>query len=153
MADLLSSLESTLSFVPGIADKLRDHVSRIDHYMTSAALDRSRSGQVFHNALPAEAWSPGSKPPGRVDTSQSPAHSTGSVPLSSDVLSWPGSARSDPPRQVTYSPSSQLLADTNMAPPPLTGPQEFQLPDDLLLDWPIDFSDTFDFLSGVQFNM
>jgi hypothetical protein len=28
--------------------------------------------------------------------------------------------------------------------------QEFQLPDDLFLDWPIDFGDTYDFFSDVQ---
>lgn len=54
MADLLSSLESTLSVVPGIADKLRDHVRRIDQYMTSAAQE-SRRAQVYHAPAPP-AW-------------------------------------------------------------------------------------------------
>lgn len=56
MADLLSSLESTMSFTPGIAEKLRDHVKRIDQYMTAAAVDRSRRAQVWHTALPPSAW-------------------------------------------------------------------------------------------------
>lgn len=36
MADLLSSLESHLTSTGGIAPKLREHVERIDRYMTSA---------------------------------------------------------------------------------------------------------------------
>lgn len=46
MADLLSSLESHLTSTGGIAPKLREHVERIDRYMTSATESNGRLAVV-----------------------------------------------------------------------------------------------------------
>lgn len=53
MANLLSSLESHLTSTGGIAPKLREHVERIDRYMTSATESNGRLATVafpIHNA-------------------------------------------------------------------------------------------------------
>lgn len=46
MANLLSSLESHLTSTGGIAPKLREHVERIDRYMTSATESNGRLATV-----------------------------------------------------------------------------------------------------------
>lgn len=162
MADLLSNLESTMSFVPGIAEKLRDHVSRIDAYMTAAALDRSRRTQVFHSALPASAWSSGHQPTGpmdsnvRTNTSESPQSRTTVPP----ETRWPTTSPVavlplpiQPPQEYMAAPG--LVGDLlKINPPPMPADgqqhQQFQLPEDLLVDWPFDMSEAFDFLGSVQ---
>lgn len=60
MVDLLASLESVLttSTEEGGSARLKAHVARIDQYMTNAALERQQS-QVYHSALPKEAWGGG----------------------------------------------------------------------------------------------
>lgn len=55
MVDLLASLESVLSSAEGGSARLKAHVARIDQYMTNAALEKQQS-QVYHSALPKEAW-------------------------------------------------------------------------------------------------
>ncbi|EIW72836.1 hypothetical protein TREMEDRAFT_26656 [Tremella mesenterica DSM 1558] len=57
MADLLTTLESSLSQAAGLAQKLKSHVSRIDQYMTTAAFQHSQQSQVYHSALPRDIWS------------------------------------------------------------------------------------------------
>lgn len=59
MADLLSSLESHLTSTGGIAPKLREHVERIDRYMTSATESNGRLATVV--SILACLWVYGAK--------------------------------------------------------------------------------------------
>lgn len=59
MADLLSSLESHLTSTGGIAPKLREHVERIDRYMTSATEGNGRLATVV--SILACLWVYGAK--------------------------------------------------------------------------------------------
>lgn len=52
MADLISSLETAIKSSSGIALRLRNHVARIDTYMTEA-VKNSRRNQVIHSAIPS----------------------------------------------------------------------------------------------------
>lgn len=52
MADLISSLETAIKSSSDIALKLRNHVARIDTYMTEA-VKNSRRNQVIHSAIPS----------------------------------------------------------------------------------------------------
>lgn len=150
MADLLGSLESSLSFVPGIADKLRDHVLRIDQYMTSAALERSRRAQVFHNALPPSAWTSSGPPPGRVaaaappppppDRSGRQERTSSSSSMSPEVWTSPGI-----PKDMRY----PQAVDFEFSLPSVPTDAQFTLPTDLIHDWPFDMSDAWDFLGSA----
>lgn len=195
MVQLLSQLESTLSAAQGIADKLRDHVSRIDHYMIAAA-DESRRDQVYHRVLPPgpAAWNPqprvNTNPVYRVNdndshmrthrlhSNHSPSQAS-SIPAISPDPAPPPMWQQPPPPQLSTSPSASATAPISTAtvssavtplPPHRhdfvlddllkftfpqtdgtgmgTGDQEVQLPDDLLIDWPFDMGDAFDFLGG-----
>jgi hypothetical protein len=55
MVDLLASLEANTSTEGGSA-RLKAHIQRIDAYMTNAAREK-QGKEVYHNALPKEAWS------------------------------------------------------------------------------------------------
>lgn len=59
MADLLSSLESHLTSTGGIAPKLREHVERIDRYMTRATESNGRLATVV--SILACLWVYGAK--------------------------------------------------------------------------------------------
>ncbi|TXT04335.1 hypothetical protein VHUM_04102 [Vanrija humicola] len=173
LADLLSTLESTLSFVPGIAEKLRDHVSRIDQYMTTAAMDRSRRAQVYHNALPPSAWTSAqgvnsaspSTASGVADSSMrtsAPPPATASLP--SSTVS-PGTERGGSSWQATpaagplpehgaqtdeeYASVAGIVDDLFKPRNGPTGDAQFTLPMDLLVDWPFDMGEAFDFLGGT----
>jgi hypothetical protein len=54
MVDLLASLEANTS-TEGGSTRLKAHIQRIDAYMTNAARDR-QGKEVYHSALPKEAW-------------------------------------------------------------------------------------------------
>lgn len=172
LADLLSTLESTLSFVPGIAEKLRDHVSRIDQYMTTAAMDRSRRAQVYHNALPPSAWTsvqgastvspstasgvadssirtsaPAPAPASLQSTTVSPGTERGSS-------SWATPSAGPAPETGTqtdeqYASVAGIVDDLFKPRSGSTGDAQFTLPMDLLVDWPFDMGEAFDFLGGT----
>jgi len=55
MVDLLASLEANSSTEGGSA-RLKAHIQRIDAYMTNAAREK-QGKEVYHSALPKEAWS------------------------------------------------------------------------------------------------
>ena len=55
MVDLLASLEANTSTEGGSA-RLKAHIQRIDAYMTNAAREK-QGKEVYHSALPKEAWS------------------------------------------------------------------------------------------------
>lgn len=59
MADLLSSLESHLTSTGGIAPKLREHVERIDRYMTNATESNGKLATVV--SILACLWVYGTK--------------------------------------------------------------------------------------------
>lgn len=128
MADLLFGLESALSFTPGIALKLKSHVSRIDHYMTAAAVELSQRNQIFHSALPREAWS-------------NESH----VALSSAI---PANVNTDPAPTNTEA----VMNNGFISPFDLSPDDQFQLPNDLFVDWPfaIGQGEAFDFLGDYQ---
>lgn len=168
MADLLSSLESSMSFVPGIADKLRLHVSRIDQYMTASAMDRRRA-QVYHNALPPSAWTTvtpmAGLPPGPMRDSSvrtdiqsvhiSPPLQHSSLSPETDTTggpsSWatPGGMLSDglDPHSSYAAAAAGFVDDLlKVHPAELPPDAQFILPTDLLVDWPFELGAAFDFL-------
>lgn len=175
MVQLLSQLESTLNAAQGIADKLRDHVSRIDQYMTAAAVE-SRRDQVYHRVMPPTAWnaSPPSRPGhvygGAMDdrvrnsNTHSPSQPSSVPAISPDAgvmggqggHSWQSTSSSStmpavPAAGAVPGAGHDFVLDDLLKFnfPAQTEPNEqVQLPDDLLIDWPFDMSEAFDFLGN-----
>ena len=126
MADLLSGLETALSFKPDISTKLKAHVTKIDEYMAKAALEAQRA-QVYHSALPRQAQS----------MDRLPAESSG------DIITLPDAITSTIPQTT-----SEILPVDDWT-FELSPTQQMQLQNDLTTDWPFDFGNgVFDFLNG-----
>ncbi|CAK9782217.1 unnamed protein product [Cutaneotrichosporon oleaginosum] len=154
MADLVGGLESSLSNIQGIANKLRDHIFRIDQYMTSAAMDHQRRSHVYHNALPSAAWGTGNNPnhmqqmPSSNMRTESPQGMSVSSSLSpEDTASRNNTSLSfSNSKNLMYAPMSSDMFEFNLG--PMAPDTQVQLPNDLFLDLPFEFgSEGFDFLS------
>ncbi|KAL7423713.1 hypothetical protein Q5752_001295 [Cryptotrichosporon argae] len=110
MADLLSSLEAVLTNVPGISDKLRAHVSRIDQYMSAAAAERTRSGHAW-GFLPPVAGGADMKPSTSghshaVDATK--GKRTGANKLKHEITT---NGDDHPPGLGAYAPSTSAVRD------------------------------------------
>jgi hypothetical protein len=153
MADLIGGLESSLSNIQGIANKLRDHIFRIDQYMTSAAMDHQRRSQVYHNTLPQAAWSGNTQGHhiGQMPSSNMRTESPQGMSVSSSLSPEGGAPSWNPSpsfnsKNLPYAPMSSDMFEFNLG--PLAPDTQVQLPNDLFLDLPFEFGlDGFDFLS------
>ncbi|KAL7915546.1 hypothetical protein GGI35DRAFT_183935 [Trichoderma velutinum] len=124
MADLISSLETAIKSSSGIASKLRDHVERIDTYMTEA-VEKGRRNQVIHSAIPANDL-------------YLPLPQNDSLSEQETLLQEPGLppyARQD--NTFTDEPDIPLniIQNTILNDAVFEG-FNFQLPDELSLEWP-----------------
>lgn len=163
-ADLVAGLESSLSNVQGIANKLRDHVFRIDQYMTSAAMDHQRRAHVYHSALPPAAWGPNAPPPPlqhnhhmppQMPNSNMRTESPQNMSVASSVSpesATPGWNNTPPsfgdPKHMGYAPMAPDMFEFNF--PAMAHDTQVQLPNDLLIDLPFEFgAEGFDFLMGL----
>ncbi|OCF56638.1 hypothetical protein L486_05492 [Kwoniella mangroviensis CBS 10435] len=164
MADLLSSLESTLksASVLCIAAKLRDHVERIDDYMISAT---EASGWNFTigsvtSTTDDQIRTPTTYPPeplmSMTRPNSSAQRSTQMINIQSHIPNIPQPAQ---PNTFPTDNNIQIIDSLLNQPAQSTttvdqGDQQFQLPDDLFSDWSFMFNefgsqgDAFDFLSA-----
>lgn len=106
MAELLSALD-TAFFSSTASNRLRDYVSRIDQYMDLRRISFSKHQTEAHTAVLND---------GKTSTNSSVG---GSVVLSPSEMAMPHHPRTE----ITH-------------PPTTTGPPQFQLPQDLVADWP-----------------
>lgn len=162
---MLATLESALSSAPDIATRLRAHVSRIDNYMTEAALQQHNNIHI-PMAQPQKSSShpylPSLLNVGCLLCGHCHASSLQFHPPASDVRDEFGDlSRQNAPTSLNGSVETALagLASTQVGDPAEWAPsedipptQQFQLPDDLFQDWPFDFGqgDVFDWLGDVQ---
>jgi hypothetical protein len=134
MADLVSSLETAIRSAMEIASKLRSHVERIDEYMSEAA-KQGRQNQVIHCAMPRAAL--------RDESEQELTIQRAKTAQTGDTLAdlqrlqvAPGSYESDRGDASLYSTDVRLAqTDIDSANVPWDVDFQFQLPDELFLDW------------------
>lgn len=151
MANLVSGLETSLSNIQGIGNKLKDHVNRIDQYMQATA-DHQRRAQVYHNALPPGAWgnTQGHHMP-QMPSSNMRTESPQGMSVASSLSpegaapSWSNQSPSFSNPKIPYPMASDMF-EFNL--PAMAPDTQVQLPTDLFLDLPFEFgSEGFDFLS------
>lgn len=166
LADMLASLESALSSAADIATRLRAHVSRIDNYMTEAALQQHNNIQI-PMAIPPTKGSSHPYLPSLLNVS----YLLGILHISSQQYHAPASdvradfgdlSRQDISHSGPHTSGALPVQDAGglqQTDPAAWAPSEdipstqhFQLPDDLFQDWPFDFGqgDVFDWLGDVQ---
>ncbi|WWC88103.1 uncharacterized protein L201_003007 [Kwoniella dendrophila CBS 6074] len=168
MADLLSSLESTIKSASTlcIAAKLRDHVERIDEYMMNAT-EAARWNFALNSSVPAEGGDTSIRTPTiypplepliagnvRITKPESSAQRSTQIgnsnhelsniniypPVSTNGIYPDNNTQAMPPSENT---SGEVQTD-----------QQFQLPNDLFSDWSYMFNelgsqgDAFEFLSS-----
>ncbi|CAD6582776.1 MAG: hypothetical protein TREMPRED_003385, partial [Tremellales sp. Tagirdzhanova-0007] len=113
LADLLAGLELALSLTSDISIKLKAHVSKIDGYMASAALEAQRE-QVYHLPRPYQ---------------MSDSHERTAQPLDTDQGTSPQKAKTDGDFAIP-----DLFGDWTFE---LSPDHRLQLQTDLTTDWPI----------------
>jgi hypothetical protein len=151
MADLLGGLELSLHFTAGASDRLRAHVERIDEYMQIA---RQQQGMHHQHQQATIIQAP------YADASSSQVVDNNASPQQSHILG-PMSDHSVPAKfnSGMLGPGNRIIVDTSgMIGPPVTAatttlpdveagpglldleaPFEFQIPPELLEDWPWPF--------------
>ncbi|OIW32931.1 hypothetical protein CONLIGDRAFT_676756 [Coniochaeta ligniaria NRRL 30616] len=153
MADLLSGLELSLHFTAGASEWLRAHVERIDEYMQTA---RRQQGMQHQNQHQAVAQAP------YANAASSSMGGSNAGTQQSQIVGAMSSAMGDRAVRGKFSsgllgPGDRIIVDTSgmMGPPAaesasasveadpglldLGGQFEFQIPPELLEDWPWPF--------------
>ncbi|GMK60090.1 hypothetical protein CspeluHIS016_0903070 [Cutaneotrichosporon spelunceum] len=151
MANLVSGLETSLTNIQGIGNKLKDHVNRIDQYMHTTA-EHQRRAHVYHNTLPPNAWGSGTGQMSQVPNSDMRTERPQGISVSSSLSpesatpSWNNPSPSfNNPKHVPY----PMAPDTfEFSLPQMAPDTQVQLPTDLFLDLSFEFgTEGFDFLS------
>ncbi|BEI87113.1 hypothetical protein CcaverHIS002_0704590 [Cutaneotrichosporon cavernicola] len=151
MANLVSDLETSLSNIQGIGNKLKDHVNRIDQYMHATA-DHQRRAHVYHSTLPPNAWGGSSGQLPQMPSSDMRAERPQGISVASSLSpesatpSWNNPSPSfSNPKNVPY-PMAPDMFEFSL--PHMAPDTQVQLPTDLFLDLSFEFgSEGFDFLS------
>jgi hypothetical protein len=133
LADFLSVLEVALkSATMDIANKIRAHVSRIDNYMTEAALRAASHGGTVIASMESEAKDRRGFGPGPTVSSNHSAYAANALPAPLAGYPPSPSSASLPPFNL-----GDWVPSRNVSPS-----QQFQLPDSLFLDWPFSLGST-----------